>query len=115
MWSRTTSGGDGGQTAFSEGTLRACLVGADEDSGSAIWNFRCRSEEDLRTGGNSYARPRALGKKDGWKEYLARGVPRTSAWYGALGATAYLHFDLTANGLLGRLSAFLSACEMRQI
>jgi hypothetical protein len=63
-------------------TLRARLVGADEDSGPAIRNFRCRAEEDLRAGGNSYARPWALGKKDGWKEYVASGAPRASAWYG---------------------------------
>src|ERR1700686_2420902 len=52
-----------GQTAFPEATLRACLGGADEDSGPAIRNFRCRSEEGVRAGGNSYARPWALGKK----------------------------------------------------
>jgi hypothetical protein len=33
-------------------------------------------------GGNSYARPWALGKKGGWKEYFAGGARRASAWYG---------------------------------
>jgi hypothetical protein len=39
---------DDGQTVFPEGTLRARLVGADENSGPALRNFRRCAEEVLQ-------------------------------------------------------------------
>src|ERR1700721_162114 len=71
-----------GQTAFPEGAVRACLVGAVENPGPAIRNFRCRSKEGMRPGGSSHTRSGTLGEKDGRKNHVASGATRASPRHG---------------------------------